>query len=84
MKHCSDCKWSSEYFRGLLCHWVEKNRENLPNLPAYLNLDMASFAGCFPKQIDKTDYGEVCAVFEKEIWTVELLEKFVDKISEEQ
>lgn len=66
MKSCKNCKWSEPYFRGLLCHWVEKN--SVPALPAYLQIVGTKLAGlesCYPKQIDNNDYGEKCRVFEE-------------------
>ena len=67
MKHCDNCKWSEKYFRGLLCHWIEKN--SIGKLPAYLQIvgDPQYFCGiesCFPKMIDENDYAEHCDCFE--------------------
>jgi hypothetical protein len=69
MRSCKDCIHSEPYFRGLLCHWVERNSDKL-NLPAYLSIQgetRYSYCGlecCYPRQIDEKDYGAICQVFE--------------------
>jgi hypothetical protein len=65
MNKCEDCKFSEPYFRGLLCHWIEKR--GVPNIPAYLKIVGISYSGlesCYPFQLDSADYGDKCCCFE--------------------
>lgn len=68
MKHCKDCKWSETYFRGLLCHWTERNR--IMPLPAYL-ANQIDTSLCYPYQLDGKDLAERCLVFDAKPETVE-------------
>jgi hypothetical protein len=67
MRSCKNCKYSAPYFRGLLCYWVEDHIHRL-DLPPYLQIVGTLYEGlegCYPKQIDETDYGNVCSVYEE-------------------